>query len=154
MVIDYISWKDILPFWELLHPCRDHKKFVKMSLKREAEWDVAEDKWDVAEDNLNISFFGVYINDKLCGVYSTHMTPNNLLRSRGLVVLPKYRKQGIATILAKHAIVEAKILKCKGIWAYPRVGSSLNAHLRAGYKQVTKLHETRYGTNCYVLYNI
>lgn len=144
-MIKDISWKEILPFWELLHPGRDQKKFVKMSLKKEA-------KWNVPEEKLNINFFGEFNNNILCGVYSTHMTPNNLLRSRGIVVLPEYRKQGIATRLAKQAIIKNKLFKCDGVWAYPRIGSSLNAHLQAGYKQVSDLHETRYGTNCFVLY--
>ena len=143
-MIKDITWEEILPFWELLHPSRHQKKFAKMTFKREL-------KWDVPEENLNINFFGEFNNNILCGVYSTHMTPNNLLRSRGIVVLSEYRKQGIATRLAKQAIKNCNLLNCDGVWAYPRVGSSLNAHLQAGYKQVSDLHESRYGTNCYVL---
>ena len=143
-MIKDITWEEILPFWELLHPGRNQKKFAKMTFKREL-------KWDVPEENLNINFFGDFNNNIICGVYSTHMTPNNLLRSRGIVVLSEYRKQGIATRLAKQAIKNCNLLNCDGVWAYPRVGSSLNAHLQAGYKQVSDLHESRYGTNCYVL---
>ena len=72
------------------------------------------------------------------------------LIGKGIRGVAAFGKQGSKTI-AKQAIKNCNLLNCDGVWAYPRVGSSLNAHLQAGYKQVSDLHQSRYGINCYVL---
>jgi GNAT superfamily N-acetyltransferase len=144
METDYkIEFEDILPLWELLHPGRKHQKFSHMIYKDKSS------KWTLSEDELNITFFGFYIKDKLCGVNSLHLTPNNLYRSRGLYVLPEYRCKGFGKLLLEQAIQTAKNLGGDGIWSYPK-DTAMSVYTNVGFIKDSEFEKADWGMNCYV----
>lgn len=137
--IKKITWEEILPLWEKLHPNRKHSKYSKMVYDKQI-------KFNIPENELDINFFGAFIKDKLCGVNSSHLTPNNLYRSRGLYVLPEFRNKGIGQTLLETTIKNVNL----NIWSYPRK-EALPVYLRSGYIKTTDWEIGGYGTNCYVL---
>jgi len=139
-----VEFEDTLPLLELLHPGREHKKYAKMVYKDKSA------KWTLSENELNITFFGAYINDKLCGVNSLHRTPNNLYRSRGLYVLSEYRCNGFGKLLLEEAIQTAKNLGGSGIWSYPK-DTALSVYTNAGFTKESEFEQADWGVNCYVL---
>ena len=63
--------------------------------------------YDLKNMEFTPTFWGAFHNDKLVGVNSGHMTLGRLYRSRGLVVLPEYRKKQIAQKLLMKTIAQA-----------------------------------------------
>jgi len=138
-----IEFEDILPLWELLHPGREHKKYVKMVYKNKSA------KWTLSENELNITFFGAYVNDKLCGTLSVYLTPNNLYRVRSFYVLSEYRRKGFGKLLLEQTIQTAKDLGGNGVWGYPN-NIALPLYIRAGFTKESEFEQADWGVNCYV----
>jgi GNAT superfamily N-acetyltransferase len=140
-----ITFEEILTMWEFLYPNRNHKMYVKMVYKDKNA------KWTLSEDQLNITFLGKYVKNKLCGVNSLHLTPNNIYRSRGLYVLPEYRRKGFGESLLKHTIQKSKDYGGDGIWSYPR-NTALSVYTNAGFIKDSEFENGEWGVNCYVNY--
>ncbi len=91
------------------------------------------------------------------GVNSGHLTPNDKgtkeplwYRSRGLFVLPEWRKKGLGQLLLQRTIEEAIDKGCSHIWSYPNE-SAISVYLNVGFTQESDFQEAEYGQNCYVL---
>ena len=91
------------------------------------------------------------------GVNSGHLTPNDKgtkeplwYRSRGLFVLPEWRKKGLGQLLLQRTIKEAIDKGCSHIWSYPNE-SAISVYLNVGFTQESDFQEAEYGQNCYVL---
>jgi len=91
------------------------------------------------------------------GVNSGHLTPNDKgtkeplwYRSRGLFVLPEWRKKGLGQLLLQRTIEEAMSKGCSHIWSYPNE-SAISVYLSVGFTQESDFQEAEYGQNCYVL---
>jgi GNAT superfamily N-acetyltransferase len=111
---------------------------------------------DSAEYNMCVfeypaTFFAVYDNEKLIGVNSGHKTKDNLYRSRGLWVDPKYRKQGIAQLLFGCTETQARLEGCDAVWSIPRK-IALPAYQRFGFETVGDFFGTETSeANIYVI---
>jgi len=137
-----VEFKDTLPLIELLHPGREHKKYAKMSYKKDA-------KWTLSDDEVKVTFFGVYIGFKLCGTLSVYLTPNNLYRVRSFYVLSEYRRKGFGKLLLDQTIQTAKDLGGDGVWGYPNE-AVLPLYIRAGFTKESEFEQADWGVNCYV----
>ena len=91
------------------------------------------------------------------GVNSGHLTPNDKgtkeplwYRSRGLFVLPEWRKKGLGQLLLQRTIEEAIDKGCSHIWSYPNE-SAISVYLNVGFTQESDFQEAEYGQNCYVI---
>lgn len=76
---------------------------------------------------------GLYINDELVGCNSSHVTSDSDMRSRGLFVDERYRRQGFSQLLFKAVEDHALQQKRHRIWSYPRI-SALGAYQKFGFK--------------------
>lgn len=79
------------------------------------------------------TFFGYYDNDMLIGVNSGHGCADNSYRSRGVYVMPEYRKREIGTKLLLATIEQGRKQDCDFVWSYPR-RSSWNTYKSAGFE--------------------
>jgi GNAT superfamily N-acetyltransferase len=98
------------------------------------------------------TFFVVYNTvDEIIGVNSGHRTTDNLYRSRGLWVDPRYRRKGISGILFCELYGQAMKENCKGIWSIPRK-ESLAAYEKYGFVKTSDFFDKgmEFGPNCYV----
>jgi GNAT superfamily N-acetyltransferase len=103
---------------------------------------------DLQNMKYNPTFFGYYINDKLTGVNSGHMTMDNKYRSRGLYVFPEYRGKGIGIELLLAAIKQGKNEDAKLCWSFPRQ-ESVNTYLSVGFTLSSDFATSETGTNAY-----
>ena len=154
--IHQITYEEILPMWELLHPGREHIKLSGMDfLKGATDWrQLLLDKYKVEalpDDKMGLVFFGAFVNNNLCGVNSFHLAPQNSVRSRGLFVLPEYRNKGIGQTLLNFVLKQP--FDMKFIWSYPNK-KALSVYLKAGFIKVSKFEKAEFGQNCYVIYRL
>ncbi len=73
--------------------------------------------------NYNAVYLGALIDGKLIGVNSGHKTSPIHFRSRGLYVVPEFRKQGVGSALLAATREEAKRRNCTLLWSYPKTDS-------------------------------
>ena len=85
--------------------------------------------------NYKPTFFGVFNDQSLVGVNSGHRTKDNVYRSRGIWVDPKYRKKGIAQMLFLMTESQALREDCNLIWSIPRK-SALKSYTSFGFETV------------------
>jgi N-acetylglutamate synthase-like GNAT family acetyltransferase len=96
-------------------------------------------------------FIGCYIDNRLVGVNSLHLTESDSARSRGLWVDPKHRKKGIGKALLDMTAQQAAELGASTVWSYPRK-TSINAYRHVGYFQVSEwIDDNEYGKNCFAI---
>jgi GNAT superfamily N-acetyltransferase len=142
-----ITFKEITPYWKMLW---------KDSVIRRKSGVLLLNGFDEtmnSNEKVIPTFFGAFQNDKIVGVNSGYSPQEIQYRSRGLYVLPEYRRQGVAQQLL-HATEgqgkrEGKLL----FWSMPRQ-EAINAYLKFGFKQVSKFYEMEYGRNCFVIKTI
>lgn len=103
-------------------------------------------------DKYTPTFFGAFDLNNLVGVNSGHRTSTDYYRSRGLYVNPKYRKQGISTLLLNATLEQGKNENCDFCWSLPRL-SSIRAYKKVGFRRVSNWsnQEFEYGPNCTVV---
>lgn len=140
-MIKEITFSEICILWDKLHPNRNHRMFSTMCPYGHNSWHKTE--------KVMTHYFGYYIDDKLVGVNSGHTTALITFRSRGLYVLPEYRKQGIGLKLLKHTIKIGSNYTDDIIWSYPRK-EALSVYEQAGFKRISDFEQGDYGINCYV----
>ena len=105
---------------------------------------------DLRNMKYNPTFFGYYINDKLIGVNSGHMTMDNKYRSRGLYVFPEHRGKGIGIELLLATIKQGKTEDAKLCWSFPRQ-ESVNTYLSAGFTLSSDFTTSETGINAYCI---
>jgi GNAT superfamily N-acetyltransferase len=144
MKIEEISFDEILPFWKILWSHIDFEitpKHPRDLIKGFIDFDSIP------------TFFGAIVDDKIVGVNSGFRTNSITYRSRGLFVIPEYRKRGIATNLLEATYNQAKKESCKVIWSYPRY-EAIYVYLNFGFKKMTNFEKNPHGTNCYVMRSV
>ena len=97
------------------------------------------------------SFWVIKHGNEIVGVNSGFRTEEKIYRSRGLYVYPEHRKQGLAAILLRQAILQGKKEECHWIWSLPRK-TALPAYTRVGFKKRGKWldKDVEFGPNCLV----
>jgi len=77
-------------------------------------------------------FSGLFVDGLLVGVNSCHLTSPTQMRSRGLFIVEKYRKNGFAQRLLKAVEEQAISCGCSLVWSYPRL-TALSTYERFGF---------------------
>lgn len=98
------------------------------------------------------TFFAVYnIVGEIIGVNSGHKTSDNLYRSRGIWVDPRYRRKGVSGVLFCELHGQAMKEGCKAIWSIPRK-QALSAYEKYGFRCTSSFFNEgmEFGPNCYV----
>lgn len=98
------------------------------------------------------TFFGAFIDNECVAVNSGFATDKFYYRSRGLYVVPKYRKNGVAYKLLAATEEEAIASGHKFLWSMPRE-SALIVYLLYGFKKASKMFDdnVEFGPNCFVV---
>lgn len=129
-MIKTIDWQTIEDVWKNhLWPNRQSKIETNSAM-------CYKSGYDMYNMSTTPTFFGYYVNDELAGVNSGHGCNDNMYRSRGLWVFPKYRGSGIGTQLLLATVEQAKIEGYESIWSYPRKTSS-KTYQSAGFEITT-----------------
>jgi GNAT superfamily N-acetyltransferase len=145
MGIRKITFEEVLSFWKQLWcPKNDIQKRSGTLLL------FGFDKNIITDDNIEVTYFGVSINNKIVGVNSGFSPRPFEYRSRGLYVLPKYRKQGISQKLLRATEDEGKKKGYIILWSMPRK-SALSAYLKFGFKILSEFYDGEFGKNCFVM---
>jgi len=107
--------------------------------------------YDKSIENNTPTFFGAFINDECVAVNSGHATNDYEYRSRGVYVMPEYRRQGISQELFKATEDQCLKENKKILWSMPRV-SSLQAYEKFGFNVVSDFFDDmEFGPNCFVV---
>lgn len=122
-----VEYPDILPYWEMLWPGRDHSVYSSMLMRGGIDHHIKDEYkhrcW-IAFDDTNM---------RTAGVMAGHKSESLCYRTRGLWVNPAYRGQGVAQGLFALAELQAKNEHCRWLWSYPRL-SALPAYMKSGYE--------------------
>ena len=148
MEINKITYDEIKELWDLLWWDKYYPKSGVILLewgKRDAS---IHENYDI-----EVSFFGAYINDKLVGVNSGFCPCEFQYRSRGLYVLPEYRRQGIATKLLDATEEQGRKEGRFIIWSVPRK-EALSTYKKYGFLQLSNFFKGTWGENCFVMKSI
>lgn len=146
-MIKQITFEEILPIWtnhlwpNRTSPIEPHSAML------------FKEKYDMQNYKYPASFFAYYINDNIIGVNSGHRTFDDGYRSRGLYVMPEYRKKGIAKKLLLHTIEQGKIEGAQFIWSYPRQ-PSWKSYESAGFELASDWRDDETGVNAYCILRI
>ena len=96
------------------------------------------------------TFYCAQARNEIIAVNSGFRTDNDIYRSRGLWVDPKYRGRGLSTILLERTVDQARREKCKYIWTMPRK-NAVPAYEKVGIKQIGNKwfdEQVEFGPNC------
>ena len=132
ITIKKITWDQILPIWKKylpsmsLEPTSAMCLFLSTGTPLSKSW--GNPVYDLKNMEFTPTFWGAFHNDKLVGVNSGHMTLGRLYRSRGLVVLPEYRKKHIAQKLLMKTIAQATHERAVACWSYPKTSAEKVYH--------------------------
>jgi len=142
-----VDFETILPFWqEKLWPNRTSEIKPMSSMMYQGGFDMEIYK------KYSPTFFAVYnVVGEIVGVNSGHRTTDDLYRSRGIWVDPRYRKLGVSGVLFCELHGQAIKEKCKAIWSIPRK-EALPAYEKVGFKKTSEFFDEgmEFGPNCYV----
>jgi GNAT superfamily N-acetyltransferase len=144
-MIEEITFDEIKPFWKILWP--DLKLEERSGRLLLFGWNESI----VKNDNIKVTYFGAKINNKIVGVNSGFSPEPFQFRSRGLFVLPEYRKQGISQELLKAT--EDKAREDESIitlWSMPRK-PALHAYIKFGFKVLSDFKKEIFDENCFVM---
>jgi GNAT superfamily N-acetyltransferase len=144
-MIKQISFEEILPIW-IYHLWDGRETEIKPTngLKFLGGY-------DKSIENNTPTFFGAFINDECVGVNSGHATNDYEYRSRGIYVMPEYRRQGISQELFKATEDQCKKENKKILWSMPRI-LSLQAYEKFGFSIVSDFFDDmEFGPNCFVV---
>ena len=145
MEILKIKWEEVVPLWrQLWYPKDDIQKRSGRLLL------FGFDRSIITDDSIEVTYFGADIDGKIVGVNSGFSPKPFEYRSRGLYVLPEYRKQGIAQELFQATENEGKKGEYMTLWSIPRK-SALPAYLKFGFKLLSDFHNGEFGQNCFVM---
>lgn len=132
-----IDFEEILPYWQnFLWPDRQSAIETHSSII----YNTHPYEYDSSYFNNKPTFIGAFYADKLIGVNSGHLTGNEY-RSRGLFVLPEYRKLGVGKMLLSKIIEKGHEESANFCWSMPRK-SSIKTYLSVGFNIVGEWFET------------
>lgn len=144
---EIVDFETILPIWkEKLWPNRESEIKSMSSMMYQGGYDMS------IYEKYEPTFFAVYnVVNEIVGVNSGHRTSNDLYRSRGIWVDPRYRGNGIAGVLFCSLFGQAMKEKCKAVWSVPRK-DALQAYEKVGFKKTSDFFDEgmEFGPNCYV----
>jgi len=115
IMIKEIDFETILPIWrDKLWPGRvsaieTHSAMLHLFTE-----------YDVGNFLLPVWYLGYYVDNALIGVNSGHMCVDMSARSRGLWIMPEFRKKGYGKQLLMTTIEKAKECNATSIWSYSR----------------------------------
>lgn len=145
--IAIVDFETILPIWEeKLWPGRNDPIRPMSSIKYQGGYDMS------IYEKYQPTFFAVYNTiDEIIGVNSGHRTSDNLYRSRGIWVDPRYRLKGISGVLFCELYGQAMHEKCSALWSIPRK-NALSAYEKYGFNRTSDFFDEgmEFGPNCYV----
>lgn len=145
MNVTFISFSDVKPLWEILWEKNEFKPMSSMINATDTDLYIYE--------LFEPYFFGIYDGETLIGVNSGHKTSNTRFRSRGLYVIPEYRRTGVASLLLQATIEKAKNLDCDIVWSLPRE-ESLAVYEANGFFPVGDYVDLDYAKNILVEANV
>jgi GNAT superfamily N-acetyltransferase len=144
---EIVDFETILPIWEeKLWPNRESEIKSMSSMMYQGGYDMS------IYEKYEPTFFAVYnVVNEIVGVNSGHRTSNDLYRSRGIWVDPRYRLKGVSGILFCELHGQAMREGCTAIWSIPRQ-IALPAYEKYGFKQTSDFFDEgmEFGPNCYV----
>ena len=141
-MITEISFVEIYDIWnQYLWPNRQSKIESNSAM-------VFLGGYNIANMHFKPTFTAYKDNNKIVGVNSGHKCIDNSYRSRGLYVLPEYRKKGIGVALLRQTIKNARNENCEFVWSYPKQ-SSWNTYSIAGFNLAGDWHQSELDTNAY-----
>lgn len=114
-MIKEIDFETILPIWkEKLWPNRSsaietHSAMLHLYIEH-----------DMGNFLLPVWYFGYYVDKELVGVNSGHLCADTSARSRGLWIMPEFRKKGYGKQLLMATIERAKEHNATSVWSMPR----------------------------------
>jgi|TARA_B110000211_G_scaffold42834_1_gene44662 N-acetylglutamate synthase-like GNAT family acetyltransferase len=97
------------------------------------------------------TFFVYEIKGEIVGVNSCCKSATTQMRSRGLWVNTRYRRQGITYKLFNALFEEANIQECELVWSLPRK-TAIKAYLANGFEKTSDWIKTDTSSaNCYAV---
>ena len=145
-MISIISYDEIYPIWRnQLWPERSSEIEPNSAM-------LYLQGYDLQNYNYLPSFFAFKLDNQIVGVNSGHLCCDNIYRSRGLFVLPGYRKQGIGKQLLDYTVETGFKEGAKFIWSYPRK-TSWSTYKQAGFILSSDWHKSEIGENAYCIRN-
>jgi GNAT superfamily N-acetyltransferase len=141
-----ISWEQVELVWrEELWPTRT-SVITPVSAIVYRRWPF---EYNGAYMEATPTFFGAFDGHTLAGVNSGHLTGDNWFRSRGLFVFPGYRRQGVAHLLLRAVMRQAREEAARYIWTMPSA-PALGIYENLGFERVGDWFQTETGHhNCY-----
>jgi GNAT superfamily N-acetyltransferase len=143
VIVEEITWEEILPVWkDKLWPGRISKIDPASAIT-----------YPGGKDRRNTVFTPTYFaikTDKIIAVNSVIMCYDGGARSRGLWVDPVCRGQGLAKAILSKTIEKATQDGATYLWTMPRQ-SALPAYVSVGFEQTTDWFDegVEFGPNCY-----
>ncbi len=148
MGIKEITFEEILPFWkQLWWPKVDIQKRSGRLLL------FGFDRSIITNDDIKVTYFGAERDGKIVGVNSGYSLREFEYRSRGLYILPEYRKKGIAQELLQATQDKGHEEKTITLWSLPR-RTAINAYIKFGFKILSDYSDEEYGQNCFAMKGI
>jgi len=142
-----VDFETILLFWkEKIWPDRESTIKPMSSMMYQGGYDMS------IYEKYTPTFFAVYnVVGEIVGVNSGHRTSDELYRSRGIWVDPRYRKLGVSGVLFCELHGQAMKEGCKALWSVPRK-EALPAYKSVGFIQTSEFFDEgmEFGPNCYV----
>lgn len=142
--INHLTFEEIKPYWKML--------WGDVTIRRKSGILLLKGFDIMLNDNDDIvpTFFGAFDGDNIIGVNSGYAPVENQYRSRGLYVLPEYRRQGIAQMLLHATQEQGRKEKKNILWSMPRK-EALPAYLKFSFKKISDFSDREFGENCFVL---
>lgn len=141
MIMEEISFGEILIFWTMLWPNRNSISPVSI-----IDFGGTTNKELV---KYKPKFLACYIDKKIVGVNSIVMTSERVYRNRGIWVRPDKRKKNIGSFILNESL---KFINERPInlWSMPRK-DSLIFYLKNGFEIKSKMfHKYEFGPHCFV----
>ena len=145
MIVEEISWEEMLPVWQ-------HKLWPGRLSKIDPASALA---YPNGIDMKNKLFTPTYLaikTDKIVAVNSIVMCNGAGARSRGLWVDPECRGQGLAKIILNETIAKAIKYGATYLWTMPRQ-PALPAYISVGFEKTSDWFDkgVEFGPNCYAI---
>ena len=142
-----LTFEEILPFWkQLWYPKVDIQKRSGRLLL------FGFDQSIITDNSIKVTYFGAEVDGEIVGVNSGYFHRLEY-RSRGLYVLPEYRRRGIAQELLKATQDKGYEERAITLWSLPR-RRALPVYKKFGFKILSKFFDGEYGINCFVIKTI
>ena len=132
-MIEYkkITFEEILPIWkELLWT----KRTSAIETHSAIVYSTNPYEYDSTYFEKPATFIGAYLDNRLVGVNSGHLTQQGYYRSRGLYVMEEARGKSLGRGLLEEIKKQAAIEGADVCWSMPRI-SSLPAYKSAGFTE-------------------